>query len=76
MACSHFTFFNNLVLGLTLGAACSLALVKDTLTNAVSDLAQEKAKIFQALSYQLKSLGGPQIRNVAVCCLLFAIISV
>uniref|UniRef100_A0A7M4ERU3 aldehyde oxidase n=1 Tax=Crocodylus porosus TaxID=8502 RepID=A0A7M4ERU3_CROPO len=51
--------------GLTLGAACSLALVKDILTNAVSDLAQEKAKIFQALLYQLKSLGGQQIRNVA-----------
>uniref|UniRef100_A0A8C8T1F7 Aldehyde oxidase 1 n=1 Tax=Pelusios castaneus TaxID=367368 RepID=A0A8C8T1F7_9SAUR len=51
--------------GLTLGAACSLALVKDVLTNAVSELPWEKTKIFRALLQQLKTLGGQQIRNIA-----------
>ncbi|XP_060113080.1 aldehyde oxidase-like [Heteronotia binoei] len=51
--------------GLLLGAACSLTLVKDVLTDAVSKLPAEKTKIFRALLQQLKTLAGQQIRNVA-----------
>ncbi|KAM9123110.1 aldehyde oxidase 1-like isoform 1-T2 [Pangshura tecta] len=51
--------------GLTLGAACSLAVVKDALTNTVSDLPGDKTKIFRVLLQQLKTLGGQQIRNIS-----------
>ncbi|XP_017927344.2 aldehyde oxidase isoform X1 [Manacus vitellinus] len=51
--------------GLTLGAACSLSLVKDILTNAISELPEEKTKVFCAVLQQLRTLGGEQIRNVA-----------
>nr|XP_008165070.1 aldehyde oxidase 1 isoform X2 [Chrysemys picta bellii] len=51
--------------GLTLGAACSLAVVKDALANIVSELPGEKTKIFRALLHQLKTLGGQQIRNIS-----------
>ncbi|XP_035427453.1 aldehyde oxidase isoform X1 [Cygnus atratus] len=51
--------------GLTLGAACSLSLVKDILRNAISKLPEEKTKIFCAVLKQLRTLGGEQIRNVA-----------
>ncbi|KAH0621628.1 hypothetical protein JD844_023150, partial [Phrynosoma platyrhinos] len=51
--------------GLTLGAACSLSLMKDILTNIVSLLPREKTEIFHALLQQLKHLGGQQIRNMA-----------
>ncbi|XP_064419619.1 aldehyde oxidase isoform X3 [Latimeria chalumnae] len=51
--------------GITFGAACSLDLVKNTLTKAVSELSKEKIEVFCALLRQLKSLGGQQIRNVA-----------
>ncbi|XP_029462074.1 aldehyde oxidase-like isoform X2 [Rhinatrema bivittatum] len=51
--------------GVTVGAGCSLTLVKDTLTKAVSKLPEEKTKIFQALLQQLKTLAGQQIRNTA-----------
>ncbi|KAL8183689.1 UNVERIFIED_CONTAM: hypothetical protein K2H54_048750 [Gekko kuhli] len=51
--------------GLLLGAACSLTLVKDVLTDAVLKLPAEKTKIFHALLQQLKTLAGQQIRNVA-----------
>nr|XP_025960944.1 aldehyde oxidase isoform X4 [Dromaius novaehollandiae] len=51
--------------GLTLGAACSLTLVKDVLTNATSEFPEEKTKIFRAVLQQLRTLGGEQIRNVA-----------
>ncbi|KFO15473.1 Aldehyde oxidase, partial [Balearica regulorum gibbericeps] len=54
--------------GLTLGAACSLSLVKDILTNAISEAPEEKTKVFCAVLQQLRTLGGEQIRNVAVCC--------
>ncbi|XP_009908898.2 aldehyde oxidase [Dryobates pubescens] len=50
--------------GVTLGAACSLALVKDTLTNVISEFSEEKTKIFCAVVQQLRTLGGEQIRNV------------
>ncbi|XP_046777288.1 aldehyde oxidase isoform X3 [Gallus gallus] len=51
--------------GLTIGAACSLSLMKDILRNAVSELPEEKTKIFCAVLQQLRTLGGEQIRNVA-----------
>ncbi|XP_054834578.1 aldehyde oxidase-like isoform X2 [Eublepharis macularius] len=51
--------------GLLIGAACSLTVVKDVLTNAVLELPAEKTKIFSALLIQLKTLAGVQIRNVA-----------
>uniref|UniRef100_A0A8B9T9E3 Aldehyde oxidase 1 n=1 Tax=Anas platyrhynchos TaxID=8839 RepID=A0A8B9T9E3_ANAPL len=52
--------------GLTLGAACSLSLVKDILRNAISKLPEEKTKIFYAVLKQLRTLGGEQIRNVSL----------
>uniref|UniRef100_A0A8B9MHI2 Aldehyde oxidase 1 n=1 Tax=Accipiter nisus TaxID=211598 RepID=A0A8B9MHI2_9AVES len=58
-------FHNLLVTGLTLGAACSLSLVKDILTNAISEYPEEKTKVFCAVLQQLRTLGGEQIRNVA-----------
>ncbi|XP_052532366.1 aldehyde oxidase [Tympanuchus pallidicinctus] len=51
--------------GLTIGAACSLSLMKDVLRNAVLELPEEKTKIFYAVLQQLRTLGGEQIRNVA-----------
>ncbi|XP_009460630.1 PREDICTED: aldehyde oxidase [Nipponia nippon] len=51
--------------GLILGAACSLSLVKDILTNAISEFPEEKIKVFCAVLQQLRTLGGEQIRNVA-----------
>ncbi|XP_069839456.1 aldehyde oxidase-like isoform X2 [Dendropsophus ebraccatus] len=51
--------------GITLGAACSLTILKDTLNNAVSRLPEEKTKLFTALLKQLQTLGGAQIRNTA-----------
>ncbi|NXX95379.1 AOXA oxidase, partial [Centropus bengalensis] len=51
--------------GLTLGAACSLSLVKDILAKATSEFPEEKTKVFCAVLQQLRTLGGEQIRNVA-----------
>ncbi|XP_030133584.3 aldehyde oxidase isoform X3 [Taeniopygia guttata] len=51
--------------GLTLGAACSLSLVKDILTNAIAEFPEEKTRVFCAVLQQLRTLGGEQIRNVA-----------
>uniref|UniRef100_A0A8C3NMH1 xanthine dehydrogenase n=1 Tax=Geospiza parvula TaxID=87175 RepID=A0A8C3NMH1_GEOPR len=51
--------------GLTLGAACSLSLVKDILTNAIAKFPEEKTRVFCAVLQQLRTLGGEQIRNVA-----------
>ncbi|CAN2389154.1 heptaldehyde:oxygen oxidoreductase activity [Pristimantis euphronides] len=51
--------------GITLGAACSLTVLKDTLHNAVSRLPEEKTKLYCALLQQLHTLGGVQIRNTA-----------
>lgn len=66
-------FHNLLVTGLTLGAACSLSLVKDILTNAIAEFPEEKTRIFCAVLKQLRTLAGEQIRNVAVCWELLAI---
>ncbi|CAN2389161.1 heptaldehyde:oxygen oxidoreductase activity [Pristimantis euphronides] len=51
--------------GISIGAACSLSMFKDTLEKAVSQLPNEKTKLFRVLLQQLKSLAGQQIRNVA-----------
>ncbi|XP_063788991.1 aldehyde oxidase-like [Pseudophryne corroboree] len=51
--------------GITLGAACSLTVLKDTLSEAVSRLPEEKTKLFCALLQQLSTLAGAQIRNTA-----------
>uniref|UniRef100_A0A8C5QBI9 xanthine dehydrogenase n=1 Tax=Leptobrachium leishanense TaxID=445787 RepID=A0A8C5QBI9_9ANUR len=51
--------------GLSVGAACTLSMLKESLNDAVSHLPQEKTKIFRALLQQLKTLAGQQIRNVA-----------
>uniref|UniRef100_A0A672VE12 Aldehyde oxidase 1 n=1 Tax=Strigops habroptila TaxID=2489341 RepID=A0A672VE12_STRHB len=52
--------------GLTLGAACSLSVAKDVLTNAISEFPEEKTKVFCAVLKQLRTLGGEQIRNVSL----------
>ncbi|XP_047400596.1 aldehyde oxidase 2 isoform X3 [Sciurus carolinensis] len=51
--------------GLTIGAACSLAQVKDFLTESISELSEEKTQTYQALLKHLRSLAGQQIRNMA-----------
>lgn len=51
--------------GLTIGAGCSLAQVKDILAEMVSKLSEEKTQTYQALLKHLKSLAGQQIRNMA-----------
>nr|XP_006117996.1 aldehyde oxidase isoform X1 [Pelodiscus sinensis] len=51
--------------GLTIGAACSLAVLKDALTKIVTESPGEKTQIFRVLLHQLKTLGGQQIKNVA-----------
>ncbi|XP_053554695.1 aldehyde oxidase 2 [Bombina bombina] len=48
--------------GITIGAACSLALVKSILSEAVSQLPEEKSKIFRVIMHQL---AGQQIRSDA-----------
>ncbi|MEE6490038.1 hypothetical protein FKM82_015769 [Ascaphus truei] len=51
--------------GISVGAACSLSLLKDTLNETISQLPEEKTKTFRALLQQLRTLAGKQIRNVA-----------
>ncbi|XP_019491153.1 PREDICTED: aldehyde oxidase 2-like [Hipposideros armiger] len=51
--------------GLTIGAGCSLAQVKDILAEKVSELPEEKTQTYRALLKHLKSLAGQQIRNMA-----------
>ncbi|XP_056392196.1 aldehyde oxidase-like isoform X2 [Hyla sarda] len=51
--------------GISIGAACTLSILKDTLVEAVSQFSEEKTKIFRVLLQQLKTLAGQQIRNVA-----------
>ncbi|XP_077010743.1 aldehyde oxidase 2 [Tamandua tetradactyla] len=51
--------------GLTIGAGCSLAQVKDILAEMVTQLPEEKSQTYQALLKHLKSLAGQQIRNMA-----------
>jgi hypothetical protein len=56
--------------GLTIGAGCSLAQVKDILAKSISELPEEKTQTYQALLKHLRSLAGQQIRNMAVSSLL------
>ncbi|KAM4697844.1 aldehyde oxidase-like [Rhinophrynus dorsalis] len=51
--------------GISIGAACSLAQVKEILSESVSKLSEEKTKTFRALIQQLSTLAGEQIRNMA-----------
>ncbi|XP_025785416.1 aldehyde oxidase 2-like [Puma concolor] len=51
--------------GLTIGAGCSLAQVKDILAEQVSELPEEKTQTYRALLKHLKCLAGQQIRNMA-----------
>ncbi|XP_048200158.1 aldehyde oxidase 2 [Perognathus longimembris pacificus] len=51
--------------GLTIGAGCSLAQVKDILAESISELPEEKTRTYQALLKHLQSLAGQQIRNMA-----------
>ena len=58
---------NDFISGLTLGAAVSLAEVKDFLANVTRKLPEEKTEMYHALLKHLETLAGPQIRNMAVC---------
>ncbi|CAH2306016.1 aldehyde oxidase-like [Pelobates cultripes] len=58
-------FVNENSQGITIGAACSLTVMKNTLQDAVTRLPEEKTKVFRALLKQLGTLAGPQIRNTA-----------
>ncbi|CAH2306010.1 aldehyde oxidase [Pelobates cultripes] len=51
--------------GISVGAACTLSMLNEMLYDAVSQLPEEKTKIFRVLLQQLKTLAGQQIRNVA-----------
>ncbi|XP_053452765.1 aldehyde oxidase 2 [Nycticebus coucang] len=51
--------------GLTIGAGCSLAQMKDILAERISELPVEKTQTYQALLKHLQSLAGQQIRNMA-----------
>ncbi|XP_073663522.1 aldehyde oxidase isoform X6 [Tursiops truncatus] len=51
--------------GLTLGAALSLAQVKDVLANGILKLPEEKTQTYHALLKHLGTLAGSQIRNMA-----------
>ncbi|XP_044524995.1 aldehyde oxidase 3-like [Gracilinanus agilis] len=51
--------------GLTIGAGCSLAQVKEILTEMILEFPVEKTQTYQALLKQLRTLAGQQIRNMA-----------
>ncbi|XP_051841866.1 aldehyde oxidase 3-like isoform X2 [Antechinus flavipes] len=51
--------------GLTIGAGCSLAKVKEILTEMVLRHPVEKTQIYRALLKHLRTLAGQQIRNMA-----------
>ncbi|XP_037066290.1 aldehyde oxidase 4 isoform X2 [Peromyscus leucopus] len=51
--------------GATVGAAHSLAQLKDALDFLVSEQPKEKTKTYHALLSHLRTLAGPQIRNMA-----------
>ncbi|CAO2615974.1 Aldehyde oxidase 4 [Lemmus lemmus] len=51
--------------GVTIGAGQSLAQLKDALDFLVSEQPKEKTKTFHALLKHLRTLAGPQIRNMA-----------
>ncbi|XP_057359695.1 aldehyde oxidase 4-like isoform X2 [Manis pentadactyla] len=51
--------------GVTIGAGFSLAQFNDALHSIVSEQPQEKTKTYRALLKHLRTLAGPQIRNMA-----------
>ncbi|XP_040827889.1 aldehyde oxidase 2 [Ochotona curzoniae] len=51
--------------GLTIGAGCSLAQVKDILAESIAELPEEQTQTYCALLKHLRSLAGQQIRNLA-----------
>uniref|UniRef100_G3WW71 aldehyde oxidase n=1 Tax=Sarcophilus harrisii TaxID=9305 RepID=G3WW71_SARHA len=51
--------------GLTIGAGCSLAKVKEILTEMILRLPVEKTQTYRALLKHLRTLAGQQIRNMA-----------
>ncbi|XP_068926203.1 aldehyde oxidase 4-like isoform X2 [Petaurus breviceps papuanus] len=51
--------------GMTIGAGCTLAEIKDILTSTVSEEPKEKTKTYRALLKHLRTLAGQQIRNMA-----------
>lgn len=53
--------------GVTIGARHSLAQMKDILRSLTLEQPKEKTKTHQALLKHLRTLAGPQIRNMAVC---------
>ncbi|KAL1021810.1 hypothetical protein UPYG_G00018360 [Umbra pygmaea] len=51
--------------GVSIGAGCSVTVVKALLQGLVQELPEEKTEIYRALLHQLGNLAGQQIRNVA-----------
>ncbi|XP_008580345.1 PREDICTED: aldehyde oxidase [Galeopterus variegatus] len=51
--------------GLTIGAGCSLAQMKDILAERIPELTEEKTQTYRALLKHLRSLASQQIRNMA-----------
>ncbi|XDV22679.1 hypothetical protein PO909_027525 [Leuciscus waleckii] len=51
--------------GITVGAGCSLSVLKDVLLRGIEELGPEKSRVYQALVQTLQCLAGQQIRNMA-----------
>ncbi|KAI2650494.1 Aldehyde oxidase 1 [Labeo rohita] len=51
--------------GVTVGAGCSLSVLKDILLRGIEELGPEKSRVYQALVQTLQCLAGKQIRNMA-----------
>uniref|UniRef100_A0A673L1Q2 Aldehyde oxidase 3-like n=1 Tax=Sinocyclocheilus rhinocerous TaxID=307959 RepID=A0A673L1Q2_9TELE len=49
----------------TVGAGCSLSVLKDILLRGTEELGPEKSRVYQALVQTLQCLAGKQIRNMA-----------
>uniref|UniRef100_A0A8C2F8J8 Aldehyde oxidase 5 n=1 Tax=Cyprinus carpio TaxID=7962 RepID=A0A8C2F8J8_CYPCA len=52
-------------LGVTVGAGCSLSVLKDVLLQGIEELGPEKSRVYQALVQTLQCLASKQIRNMA-----------
>lgn len=57
---------NHLVPGIVIGAATSLAQLRDILLGVIPELPVERMKVCHALLKHLRTLAGEQIRNLAV----------
>ncbi|AWO95989.1 Aldehyde oxidase alpha [Scophthalmus maximus] len=51
--------------GLTVGAACSLSVLKEELEKAVAEMEEERARAYRLILQTLQCLAGKQIRNMA-----------